>query len=77
MSTLTPASPPKGLFKGRNFMTPEWIGYYKLRVGYAELSEGTGMSGQPIFGVTVRPEDGRSRLCFSRIEADDYIRSLS
>lgn len=74
---MKPFYPPRGLFRGKNFMTPNVLGYYKLREGYAELSEGRGMSNQPIFGVTVKPDDGRSKLCFSRTEAETYIEELS
>jgi hypothetical protein len=70
--------PPKGMFEGDNFMTPNVRGYYKLRCGYAELSEGTGMSQQPIFGVTIRPDtEKRSKLFQSNMEALDYIEDLS
>jgi hypothetical protein len=40
------------MFKGENFMTPHRMGFFKLRVGYAELNQGEGMSRQPIYGVT-------------------------
>jgi len=76
-------APPRGVFRGKNFMTPDVLSYYKLRVGYAELSEGTGINRQPIFGVTVRPdtwEDGkqaRSKMFQSKTAAMDYIESLS
>lgn len=65
---------------GRNFMTPTVLGFYKLRKGYAELSTGEGMSRQPIYGVTVRPDEpvnARSKLCHSEEEALAYIRSMS
>jgi len=74
---------PSGLFEGDNFMTPNRLGFFKLRVGYAELAEGRGMSQQPIFGVTVRPdkwEEGkqaRSKLFQSKAAAMEYIESLS
>lgn len=75
--------PPKGVFRGSNFMTPDVLGYYKLRLGYAELSHGRGMSNQPIFGVTVRPDIAfgsqgvRSKMFQSREEALTYIEELS
>jgi hypothetical protein len=81
MRKLLSKRPPG--FDGQNFMTRDVLGYYKLRVGYAELSEGRGMSNQPIFGVTVRPdqwEEGkqaRSRLFQSRSAALNYIDELS
>lgn len=64
-----------------NPMTPT-IHYRTMRGGYAvELSEGTGMEGQPIFGVTVLDGWGqrnteRSRLFQAREEAEKYIESL-
>lgn len=69
----------QGVFKGLNFMTPNVIMYYKLRKGYAELSEGTGISRQPIFGVTVEPDTdrARSKMCQSKSEALAYIESMS
>lgn len=76
---LQPIKHPGG-FKGQNFMTPQILGYYKLAVGYAELSTGTGFHGDTIYGVTVRPEtpdDRRSQVFYSRREALDYIESLS
>lgn len=76
------ARAPKGLFDGDNFMTPNLLGFYKLRDGYAELSEGRGMNNQPIFGVTVRPEPAeyekrRSRLFQSKSAAMEYIETLT
>lgn len=80
MTLLRDVSPPRGLFQGNNFMTPRVLAYYKLRKGYAELSEGEGMSRQPIFGVTVRPEPKGvrlSKLFQSRAEAERYIAEMS
>jgi hypothetical protein len=68
------------LFRGRNILTPSVRGYYQLAsYRYAELSQGLGMSNQPIYGVTVRPDpDGKlSKLCVSQQEALEHIRSLS
>ena len=75
-------SKPPGLFSGKNFMTPDVLGYYRLRKGYAELSEGTGLSRQPIYGVTVQvrdgvPESAASQLFQSKQAALDHIRALS
>jgi hypothetical protein len=73
--------PPLGLFKGRNFMTPNITGYYKLRHGYAELSRGEGIDRQPIYGVTVLPDPdslgSRSKLFHSEQQARAYIEELS
>jgi hypothetical protein len=76
---------PDGLFRGRNFMTPDAIAYYQLYKGYAELSEGTGMSRQTIYGVTVQGygetldgiPDSASRMFRSKSEALSYIKALS
>jgi hypothetical protein len=71
---------PHGIFPAQpNFMTPSILAYFKLREGYAELSEGAGMNGEPIFGVTVRPDPHpkRSKLCYSEREALDYIEEMS
>jgi len=73
---------PRGIFQGRNFMTPKVFGYFKLYNGYAELSEGIGIEGERIFGVTVRNEIGidsekRSKLFHSKSIALEYIRELS
>jgi len=69
---------PDGYFGGRNFMTPLVLGYYALRHGYAELSEGTGISHQPIFGVTVQPDtEKRSKVFQTRSAALHYIRDMS
>lgn len=88
MTALRAGSPPRGLFKGTNFLTPTVLAYYKLGTGWAELSEGRGMSNQLIYGVTVRPEteqdyeaggrdNRRSRLFQSYREALDYIMEMS
>lgn len=67
-------------------MTPTVLGYYRRTIGgrnaYIELSEGSGMSGEPIYGVTVRRADGSdvldsegnklSKCCFGKVEALRY-----
>lgn len=79
----TPCHAPKGVFSGVNFMTPNIQRHFKLREGYAELSTGTGMYQEPIFGVTVRKHDGshfspeRSKLFHSMASAMEYIEELS
>ena len=71
-------TPPRGLFVGSNFMTPSILGYYLAGDHWCELSEGTGLSHQPIFGVTVKPdpEGNHSKLFYSRAAAEDYIESM-
>jgi len=42
------------VLKGNNFMTPYPIGFYEVKNGAAELSEGTGLDGEsPMYGVSV------------------------
>lgn len=78
-------SPPRQVFRGNNFMTPTVLAYYRLALGsrrvvYAELSEGRGMHGEPIFGVTVRRPNGDrltpdpSTMYWSRDDAMQAIR---
>ncbi|WP_199615043.1 hypothetical protein [Paenibacillus alkalitolerans] len=74
-------------FRGmvRNFMTPKVLGYYEAGLYAAELSEGTGVDGEPIFGVSVMRRDldrrdketaSLSRFCCTREEAEEYIEQL-
>lgn len=71
------------IFKGKNFMTPDIITYGKKGKFYYELSEGRGFNHEPIFGVTIRDENGerfdpdRSKLCHSLTEAKNYIECLT
>ena len=73
---------PKGTFPGVNIMTPEVLGHYKLREGWAELSQGRGMEGEPIYGVTVCMLGGArltldpSKLLHSKVAAIRYIQTL-
>lgn len=77
--TKTP-EPFQGL--APNFMTPKVLAYYKLKTGqYAEISEGTGIQRQAIYGVTVRPvvdhDHDPSRLCGSLTAAYELVEALS
>ena len=53
---------PHGTFTGRNMMTPDILGFYRVSIGagfaYVELSTGSGFFGGEIFGVTVRRAGG-------------------
>lgn len=72
---------PSVVFKGKNFITPNVIGYYQNGGIYAELSSGTGFLGNPVFGCTFqRLEDGKaiclddlSQLFYTEPEALVYI----
>lgn len=66
-----------------NFMTPNVEYYVKLRegLGHAELSTGTGMSGNALYGVTVRRHDGTdpnklSKPFRTKEDAEAYIKGL-
>ena len=80
-SRLTPINKPHCVFGGKNIMTPDVLGYFKLRrgLGYAELSEGEGFVHEAIYGVTIRPDPthGLSQMFHSRSKAESYIESLS
>jgi hypothetical protein len=84
--SLVSVSEPRGVFPGQNFITPNILGYFRGEVGnriaYVELSEGRGMAGEPIFGVTVRRPNGAnldpnlSKLMHSRAAAMAYIEDI-
>ena len=70
-------NPPRGLFQGTNFMTPTWVGYFKLAGdNWAELSRGYGMNEEPIWGVTVRPDKSLGKLFHTQQDAVLYITGL-
>lgn len=76
---LTPRR-PRGLTHP-NFMTPEVLGYLDIGGPVVEISYGTGMDHEPIFGVTwSRLADGtcdpRDRLCFSLQEVRTYLMDI-
>ena len=80
LSTYLSWKSPKGVFKGRNFMTPEVLGYtrgtWQGRTVWIEVSKGRGLIGDTIYGVTVRRANGAecdggedpSRMCRSEKE---------
>lgn len=69
---------PTGL-KGTNFMTPEVLGILLDADGTpVEISTGTGMTGNRIFGMTWPNDDhdrtdGRNRLCHTFNEIEDAL----
>lgn len=85
--TLEHVHRPIGVFRKRNFMTPEIVGYYRTvhqgRTAYVELSRGRGMAGEALYGVTVRDVTGGrfepdpSDCYLSRYQADRAIRALA
>ena len=44
--------------KGSNFMTPNWISYGQSGAFVYEISQGRGMEGERIFGLTVVEIEG-------------------
>jgi hypothetical protein len=66
---------------GMNFMTPTVIERRALKDLVYEISEGTGLSSEPIFGVTVltKQAEHKHELCklfYSLEEAKEYVESL-
>jgi len=66
--------------QGRNLMTPIRLAFHDLANGWmVEVSEGTGLFDQRIFGVSVADARGEylpdpvSRLFQSREDADEYV----
>ena len=66
--------------KGRNVMTPDLVGYYRVEGGVAELSWGEGFDRKEIFGVTVvregKHDHGASKMFYSEAAAREYIEEL-
>jgi hypothetical protein len=62
LKKFTPATPPRGAFRGQNFMTPEILAYYHGTVSgrsvYAEISRGRGIENETIYGLTYRYANG-------------------
>ena len=59
-------------FKGRNFMTPDYIGFYETGDYVIELSSGSGFSSNMLYGVTVKNKIGHDNVeslsaCFPEI----------
>lgn len=80
---LTKSEIRQRAFKGQaNFMTPEFVSDHLNDDFYIELSSGTGMTGNTIYGVTVvalHPFERRndlSKMCTTYREADNYIYSI-
>ena len=65
--------------RGKNIITPDVIGFYQNGDFIMELSEGTGFSGDPVYGVTVVSETYKehekdlSQMFHSRKEAINYM----
>ncbi len=62
LMVLRHKTPPRGAFRGNNFMTPKIEEYGEIRGEnvsvYYEISTGRGISNQPIAGVTIRDAKG-------------------
>ena len=62
---------------GRNIMTPNWLDFFPLFDGCAELSTGRGIEGEKIYGVTVVRQNkhhvDEGECFFSRREAEECI----
>lgn len=71
-------------FNGKkNFITPNVLSYSETHNYYIELSQGTGIDGQNIWGITVIEKDSKehrhdlSNLFHSKQEADRFIKRLN
>ncbi len=68
---------------GYNFITPNVLGYYRIKDGEAELSCGSGIlqAKKTIYGVTVvrggKHDHDASKMFQSMKEAKEYIKELS
>lgn len=64
-------------FKGKNFMTPNIVNTGKINGLLIELSYGTGMSHNLIFGVSVLDRSGErhkeSQCCHSLTEVEEVL----
>ena len=69
-----------GAFKGRNLMTPKILGYFEGNGYEMELSMGTGIAGNALYGVTVARDDKKVislGACFiTRQKAMEYMRQI-
>jgi hypothetical protein len=81
MNMLTLKSKPREFkeLKGKNFMTPRVLGYFRCNDHAVELSQGEGFTRKPIYGVSVRPDEFHvlSKLFDSKSDAMEYIECLS
>lgn len=70
----------KKVVKGKNFMTPNVLGYYKIKNGAAELAKGEGITGNIMYGVTVVQDNEHnhnlSQSFLSEWKAREYIKNL-
>lgn len=73
---------PSVMPRDTNFMTPNMLSYWSFQYDgktlYAELSEGEGIRHEPIFGVTIRPDEHKlSRMFYDQAEAMRYLAALA
>lgn len=88
MLEVEAVTPPQGVFRGSNFMTPDVIGYFRVSpyrrysAVYVEFAKGRGFHGESIYGVSVRRANGEmirdpdpSKLFHSMRAATEYIQN--
>ena len=73
-------------FKSKNFMTPDTIGHRSKGNIICEISKGTGIENETIYGVTFlevneynstnRPENDQSGCCNSKKEVEELINKV-
>lgn len=76
--TSNPRTEFKRLVKGANIITPNVIryGFTKDGSGVFEIAQGTGMGNEPLYGVSIRDDQGESiggDLFDTKAEAFRYI----
>lgn len=68
------------VIRGENMMTPNLIGFYKIKDGEVEISQGTGIWGDELYGVTVviggKQSYELNALEKSLADAEEYVKSL-
>ncbi len=86
MGTVKSVAGVSGVFRGKNMITPNVVGFYQCGDYLVELRRGSGVAGHGVFdyemfGVTVALDGQRrtdlSKPFGSRGEADNYMQELA
>ncbi len=69
------------IFRGSNFMTPEFIGWGELNLNlFYEITSGRGLHNEVIYGLTIRDGNGndvgKSGMYHSMRDVNDRIQQL-
>lgn len=70
----------RSVVRGENMMTPNLIGFYKIEGGEVEISRGTSIWGDELYGVTVviggKQHYELNSLKKTKSDAEEYVKSL-